>query len=238
MLAIPRIEIRGGLAIRPAGAGQAGGAPIGDAIGVARGFAHAGFHRVHVVDTEAAAGSDINAYVVDEIIRDGAIEVQTDDAPESSERIEQLVSAGAVQVVVGPRGLEEPDWLAGAAELYPGMLVVATDVRERRVVRRGWVRTLALDILDLVQELNGVPLGGLLISDGAAEASRNALDLSLLEDVADACDFPVIAGGGVFAMNDLRALEHRGVSAVLLGDLLYSGALDPRSVASEFGELP
>jgi phosphoribosylformimino-5-aminoimidazole carboxamide ribonucleotide (ProFAR) isomerase len=37
-------------------------------------------------------------------------------------------------------------------------------------------------------------------------------------------------------MSDLRALEHRGVAAVLLGEALYRGALDPRNVAMEFGE--
>jgi phosphoribosylformimino-5-aminoimidazole carboxamide ribotide isomerase len=56
----------------------------------------------------------------------------------------------------------------------------------------------------------------------------------LLEDIAEACDFPVLTTGGVATMNDLRALEHRGVSGVVLGSVLYSGALDARAVAQEF----
>jgi phosphoribosylformimino-5-aminoimidazole carboxamide ribotide isomerase len=44
----------------------------------------------------------------------------------------------------------------------------------------------------------------------------------------------VLTVGGVMTMNDLRALEHRGVSAVVLGGVLYSGALDARAVAQEF----
>src|SRR4029079_12859641 len=112
------------------------------------------------------------------------------------------------------------DWLAGASELYPGLLIVATDVRERRVVTRGWVRTLPLDILDIVEKLSGLPLGVLLVS-ATPDNSRSGADLSLLEDVAEACDFPVIAAGGISTMNDLRALEHRGVSAGLFGGLLY-----------------
>src|SRR5262249_60974822 len=99
----------------------------------------------------------------------------------------------------------------------------------------GWEGILSVDVLDLVSELNGVPLGGLLVSPGGADNGRG-FDLSLLEDIAEASDFPVIADGGVSAMNDLRALEHRGVSAVLLGGALYSGELDARHVAMEFGE--
>ena len=43
----------------------------------------------------------------------------------------------------------------------------------------------------------------------------------------------MIAAGGVSTMNDLRALEHRGVSAVLLGEALCNGQLDPHAVAMQ-----
>ena len=234
MLVIPRVEIRGGLCVQPSGE-EGIASTLGDPFAIARMWAMQGFRRIHLADADAIAGTGSNSALVDEIIRDGAIEVQVSDAAESSDRIEQVVTAGAVRVVVGPRGLEEPDWLAGAAELYPGLLIVATDVRERRVVTRGWVRSMPVDVLDLVSELNGLPLGGLLVSPGSIDNGR-AFDLSLLEDIAETSDFPVMADGGVSAMNDLRALEHRGVSAVLLGGALYSGELDVRHVAMEFGE--
>jgi hypothetical protein len=36
-------------------------------------------------------------------------------------------------------------------------------------------------------------------------------------------------------MHDLRALEHRGLDAVVIGMALYTGALDGRTVAQEYG---
>src|SRR5688572_23883602 len=114
MLAIPRVEIRGGVCVRPNG-DSGTGIPVGDPIGVVRGWAHVGFHRIHLTDGDALAGTGSNATLIEEIVRDGALDVQVSDAAESSEQIEQVVSAGAVRVVVGPRGLEEPEWLLGAA---------------------------------------------------------------------------------------------------------------------------
>ena len=61
-------------------------------------------------------------------------------------------------------------------------------------------------------------------------------DLALMEDVAEAATFPVLVAGGVATLKDLRALEHRGVTAVVAGAVLYSGALDARAVGQEFGE--
>jgi phosphoribosylformimino-5-aminoimidazole carboxamide ribotide isomerase len=121
------------------------------------------------------------------------------------------------------------------ADLYPGEIAVATDVRDRRVVRRGWVRTLPVDLLDIVDELNALPLRELLVSLRSADGGTTMAELSLLEDVAEESRFPVLVVGGVASVADLRALEHRGIAgAVIDAERLLSGALDGRRVAQDF----
>jgi phosphoribosylformimino-5-aminoimidazole carboxamide ribotide isomerase len=209
--------------------------PVG-ALDMARSWAALGFHRIHVVDHDAMTGSSASGLLVDQIVRDGAVDVQVDDAADSGDDIERLVSAGAVRVVVGTRWLDEPEWLASTAEQFPGLLIVAAEVRDRRVVTRGRWKGFPAAVLDVVADLAGVPLGALLVSSAASNGHRTNADLGLIEDIAEASDTPLMIEGGVRQLSDLRALEHRGVSAVLLGEQLYRGDLDPRSVASEFGE--
>jgi phosphoribosylformimino-5-aminoimidazole carboxamide ribotide isomerase len=103
-------------------------------------------------------------------------------------------------------------------------------------VMRGWVRTFPTNILDAVEELNGLPLGGLLVTAVHREGQLQGVDLPLMEDVAEASRVPVLASGGVASMHDLRALAYREVAGVVIGTALYTGALDPRTVAAEFGE--
>jgi phosphoribosylformimino-5-aminoimidazole carboxamide ribotide isomerase len=57
-----------------------------------------------------------------------------------------------------------------------------------------------------------------------------------MEDIVESSDLPVYASGGIGTMEDLRALEERGVAAVIIGMALYTGAIDPRAVAEEFAE--
>ena len=200
---------------------------------MARAWAGAGFAQVHVADLDAVGGSGSNGGIIDEIARDGAITVQVATGAQTTDAVDRLFDGGVARVVLDVAAVEDSTWLGTIAGMYPGSLVVATDVRERRVVTRGWVRNLPLDIFDVVEELEGLPLAGLLISV-VQEGSSSAADLSLLEDIAEACEFPVLTAGGVLTMDDLRALEHRGVSGVVLGNVLYSGALDVRAVAQEF----
>lgn len=171
---------------------------------------------------------------MDDIVRDGAIAVQAACGALTTDAVDRLFDTGLSRVVLDVSAVEEPAWLATIADAYPRSVIVSTDVRERRVVTRGWVRNLSVDIFEVVEELSDMPLGGLLISVGNGTGKLTSVDLSLLEDIAEACDFPVLTVGGVSTMNDLRALEHRGVSAAVLGGVLYSGALDARAVAQEF----
>ena len=203
---------------------------------VARSWEHFGFSRLHVVDLDAATGRGSNRSIVRSILEESQVPVQVGGGIRSGDLVEELLDAGATQVIVGTRALEELEWLAGIAGSRPGEIIVACDVRERRVTTRGWVRTLPLDILDAVDELNALPLGGLLVTAVHREGQLQGTDLPLMEDVAEASHVPVYASGGVSSMQDLRALEHRGIAGAVIGMALYTGVLDPTVVAGEFRE--
>jgi phosphoribosylformimino-5-aminoimidazole carboxamide ribotide isomerase len=203
---------------------------------VARSWEHFGFSRLHVVDLDAATGRGSNLSIVRSIVESADVPVQVGGGIRSGDLVEELLDAGATNVIVGTRALEEMEWLAGIAARHPGEIIVACDVRERRVTTRGWVRTLPVDILDAVDELNTLPLGGLLVTAVHREGQMQGTDLPLMEDVAESSNFPVYASGGVASMQDLRALEHRGIAGVVIGMALYTGALDPVVVAGEFRE--
>lgn len=236
MIVIPAVDLREGACVQ-----LVGGSYVQEKVRlpypleVARTWARQGFARLHVVDLDAATGRGSNLEVVRDILRDGSAEVQVGGGIRDEDQVSELLDEGAARVIVGTRAIEEPEWLAELAALYPGRIVVAADVRERKVVTRGWTRTLLTDVLDLAEELNDYPLGGLLVTAVHREGQMQGTDLPLMEDVAETSHFPVLASGGVSSMHDLRALEHRGVAGVVIGMAFYTGALDPHVVAQEFG---
>lgn len=237
MIAIPAVDLRGGACVQLVGGSYAQEkVRLENPLEVARSWERYGFERLHVVDLDAATGQGSNLPLVRTIISDAGLPVQVGGGVRSSELVEELLEAGASRVIVGTRAIEEPDWLAGLASRHPGEIIVAADVRERRVTTRGWAHTLPVDILDLVEELNGFPLGGLLVTAVHREGQMQGTDLPLMEDVAELSHVPVFASGGVSSMHDLRALEHRGLAGAVIGMALYTGALDPVVVAGEFRE--
>jgi phosphoribosylformimino-5-aminoimidazole carboxamide ribotide isomerase len=237
VIAIPAVDLRDGACVQLVGGSyKEERVRLDNPLEVARSWEHFGFSRLHVVDLDAATGRGSNLSIVRSIVESADVPVQVGGGIRSGDLVEELLDAGATSVIVGTRALEEMEWLAGIAARHPGEIIVACDVRERRVTTRGWVRTLPVDILDAVDELNTLPLGGLLVTAVHREGQMQGTDLPLMEDVAESSNFPVYASGGVASMQDLRALEHRGIAGVVIGMALYTGALDPVVVAGEFRE--
>ncbi|MGH7653247.1 MAG: HisA/HisF-related TIM barrel protein [Gemmatimonadaceae bacterium] len=235
MLAIPAIDLREGCVVQLVGGDfEKEKIRIGDPRDVARRWTGYGFQRLHVVDLDAATGRGTNRPLVRDLLADAATPMQVGGGVRTTEAIEHLISDGAAYVVVGTRGVDDPDWLREITDANPGTIILAADVRDRRVVTHGWTRELPRNILDLLDELSGVALGGLLVTAVHREGQMAGTDLPLMEDVAEASEWPVFASGGIATMHDLRALEDRGLAGAVLGMALYTGTLDPRTVAEEF----
>ena len=235
MIAIPAVDLREGACVQLVGGSYADEqVRLDNPLEVARGWARAGFRRIHLVDLDAATGRGDNSAIVRDILGEIPVAVQAGGGVRSGDTIERLLEEGATWVVLGTRALEEPEWLAGTASAFPGQLIVAADVRERQIVTRGWTRTLTRTVLDVVERLNDIPLGGVLVTAVHREGQLAGTDLFLMEDVAELSVHPVIASGGISSVGDLRELAERGIAAAVIGMALYTGALDARAVAEEF----
>lgn len=237
MIAIPAVDLREGACVQLVGGDYANErVRLADPISVAREWARYGFRRLHVVDLDAATGRGSNRDIVNELLREIPAEVQVGGGVRSTSDVDDLVTIGARAVVVGTRAFEDDDWLARLAHAYPNEILVAADVRDRRVVTHGWTRTLPREIVDVTEELSSLPLAGLLVTAVHREGRMQGADLFLMEDVVEAAAFPVYASGGIASIADLRALEDRGVAAAVIGMALYTGAIDPWHAAEEFAE--
>jgi phosphoribosylformimino-5-aminoimidazole carboxamide ribotide isomerase len=237
MIALPAVDLREGACVQLVGGEYTDErVRLADPVAVARDWARYGFRRLHVVDLDAATGRGSNREVVADLLRDTSVALQVGGGVRSATQIEELLANGATAVVVGTRALEDSDWLARVATTYPNEILVAADVRDRRVVTHGWSRTLPREIIDVTEELSTLPLAGLLVTAVHREGRMQGTDLFLMEDVVDAASFPVFASGGIASTADLRALADRGVAAAIIGMALYTGALDPWQTAEEFSE--
>ena len=237
MIAIPAVDLRDGACVQLVGGSyERERLRIDDPREVARNWAELGFHRLHLVDLDAATGRGSNKELVTELLRNRKASVQVGGGVRDTDAIDRLLWQGADRVVVGTRAIEDETWLSQAVSLFPGRLIVAADVRDRRVVTHGWENTLSRNVLDVIAQLNAFALAGVLVTAVHREGQLDGTDLTLMGDVAEASDHPVYASGGITTIDDLHALEDQGITGAIIGMALYTGVLDARTVADEFTE--
>src|ERR1700722_1422306 len=117
MLALPAIALREGCVVQLVGADfEKEKIRLGDPRDVARRWTGYGFRRLHVVDLDAAMGRGSNRTTVRDLLVDAGTPVQVGGGIRSTEDVESLLAAGAQQIVVGTRALEEHDWLREIAD--------------------------------------------------------------------------------------------------------------------------
>jgi phosphoribosylformimino-5-aminoimidazole carboxamide ribotide isomerase len=187
------------------------------------------------VDLDAALGVGDNRGAAAMLVRECGLPCQVGGGIRDEEAIAAVFDAGATRAIVGTRAIEDAAWLRAAAQRWPGRLVVAADVRDGRVVTRGWTHDTALHAGEYIARLDPLPLAGVLVTDVGREGRQEGIDLQLFAFLAGGTSLPLQAAGGVTTLDDLRGLRDAGVTRAVLGMALYTGRLDPETTAREFG---
>lgn len=236
MIAIPAVDVAGGACVQLVGGDyRAERVRIADPVAVAARWRELGFARLHVVDLDAATGRGDNREVVAALIASGA-STQVGGGLRSDEAVDRVLEAGAGRAIVGTRAVDDPAWLERLADRHPGRVIVAADVRGREVLVRGWAEGSGLAVDTLIERLNPLPLGGLLVTAVHREGQLEGPDLPLMTEVARRSAHPVLASGGVSTIEDLRSLDRAGLGGAVIGMALYVGTMDAALAAEEFGK--
>ena len=236
MIAVPAVDLRGGRCVQ-----LVGGRPeeervsLPDPVQTARRWWEEGFRELHVVDLDAALGDGDNRDLVRELCSTTPATVQVGGGLRDDDAVHAVLEAGADRVIVGTRAVEDRAWLEALSRDRAGRIVVAADVRDGTVLRRGWTEASTLAVEDFVAGLAGLPLAGVLCTDVGREGRMAGIDGRAMAAVVDAAADPVWVSGGISSVEELRALDGAGAAGAVLGMALYTGTLDAEEVAREFG---
>ena len=235
MMVLPAIDLREGACVQLVG-GRYDAERIrhADPVAVARMWRDSGLRRIHVVDLDAATGRGSNAEVVRALLAEPGLSLQVGGGVRDAAAIGELIAAGAARVVVGTRAIEDPVWLAATAAAYPDRIVVAADVRGRRITTHGWARDGGPGIDAYLELIQALPLAGVLVTAVHREGALAGTDLELMRGIAAASRFELQASGGITRLNELRELAAAGIAAAILGMALYTGALAAADIVEAF----
>ena len=234
---IPALDLRGGRVVRlQQGDYERETVYDADPGARARRFVEQGAARLHVVDLDGAREGEARSEPALRAVLAGAgsVPVQVGGGIRSLERIEALLELGIDRVILGTAALEAPELVRGAAERFPGRVILALDARDGLVATHGWTETGELTVEQLLERFADLPLAALLYTDIGRDGMMTGPNIEATRALARVTVVPVLASGGVRSREDLVALARtRVIAGVIVGRALYDGAIDLPSALEE-----
>jgi len=229
MIVFPAIDLLGGRAVRLAqGDYERVTVYNEDPVAQAREFAEAGAEWIHVVDLDGARdGVPGNTAVIERIVAEVGVPVQTGGGIRTLETMTRLGDAGASRMVLGTKLATDPGFVRDAVARFGDRVVAGIDARDGMVAVEGWREGTATPAAELVAELRDLGIRHLVYTDISRDGMQTGVNVDAYEQIAETAGFPVIASGGVSTLDDFRELAALGpdtIEGAITGRALYEGA--------------
>ncbi|WP_088006256.1 HisA/HisF-related TIM barrel protein [Indiicoccus explosivorum] len=174
--------------------------------------------RIHTVDLIGALKKEpVEQDLFGQLIEAAGKPVQIGGGIRSEETIESYFALGASYLVIGTKGLSDPEWLTDVSRRYPGKLYLGLDARGERVALNGWQEESEKTVFDVLEELADSKIGGVIYTDISKDGRMEGPNVEMNGRLAKASKWPVTASGGVRHIEDISRLEAEGVAAAIVG---------------------
>ena len=195
-----------------------------------------GGEYLHIVDLDGAfAGTPKNKAAIEAIVAAIDIPSELGGGIRDMETIEAYLSLGIDRVILGTIAKENPALVKEACEKFPGQIVVGIDAKDGLVAVRGWADVTEKKATEMAKEMEGFGVEAIIYTDIARDGMMQGPNIEATKALAEAINIPVIASGGLSTLDDISrliAIEDSGVTGVITGKAIYSGAIDLRAAVA------
>ena len=233
---IPCLDVTGGRVVK--GVNFVELRDAGDPVEIAARYNDQGADELTFLDITATSdGRDLILHIVEAVASQVFIPLTVGGGVRTVEDVRRLLNAGADKVSFNSAAVANSQVIRDASQKYGAQcIVVAIDAKRRapadaRAQGPGWDvythggrRNTDLDAVAWAREMTRQGAGEILLTSMDRDGTRSGFDLDLTRAVSDAVSVPVIASGGVGALEHLSdGIRIGGADAVLAASIFHYG---------------
>jgi len=186
-----------------------------------------GAASLHVVDLDGArCGRPVNIDIIKEIAVSTGIFIQVGGGIRSIDAAEEVLAAGVSRVILGTSAVQSPELVEEALSRFGDRIAVGIDARDGLVAVEGWEKTSSFSAVDFAKKMCRMGVKTIIYTDISRDGMLSGPNLAAMSQMVDSVDADVIASGGIGCIKDIADLKETGVSGVIIGKALYTGAVD------------
>ena len=233
---IPCLDVTGGRVVK--GVNFVELRDAGDPVEIAARYNEQGADELTFLDITATSDErDLILHIVEAVASQVFIPLTVGGGVRTVDDVRRLLNAGADKVSFNSAAVANPQVIRDASDRYGAQcIVVAIDAKRRRdddfvargpgwdVYTHGGRRNTGLDAVDWARRMAEHGAGEILLTSMDRDGTKSGFDLELTRAVSDAVPVPVIASGGVGALEHLsEGIRIGGADAVLAASIFHYG---------------
>jgi imidazole glycerol-phosphate synthase subunit HisF len=227
---IPCLDVTGGRVVK--GVNFVALRDAGDPVEIAARYNEQGADELTFLDITATSdGRDLILHIIEAVASQVFIPLTVGGGVRSVEDVRRLLNAGADKVSFNSAAVADPQLIRDASDKYGAQCIVVAIDAKRRVGIPGWEvythggrRNTGIDAVAWARRMAEAGAGEILLTSMDRDGTKSGFDLELTRAVADAVPVPVIASGGVGALEHLSdGIRIGGADAVLAASIFHYG---------------
>ena len=230
---IPCLDVTGGRVVK--GVNFIELRDAGDPVEIAARYNDQGADEITFLDITATR--DVILHIIEAVASQVFIPLTVGGGVRSVADVRRLLNAGADKVSFNSAAVANPQVIRDASDKYGAQcIVVAIDAKKRvgddlaskgpgwDVYTHGGRKNMHIDAVDWARRMAEMGAGEILLTSMDRDGTKIGFDLELTRAVADAVPVPVIASGGVGALEHLSdGIRIGGADAVLAASIFHYG---------------
>jgi len=233
---IPCLDVTGGRVVK--GVNFVELRDAGDPVEIAARYNDQGADELTFLDITATSDDrDLILHIIEAVASQVFIPLTVGGGVRTVADVRRLLNAGADKVSFNSAAVANPQVIRDASDKYGAQcIVVAIDAKRRKgddlaargegwdVYTHGGRKNAGLDAVDWARRMAELGAGEILLTSMDRDGTKSGFDLELTRAVSDAVPVPVIASGGVGALEHLSdGIRIGGADAVLAASIFHYG---------------
>ncbi|MHC4177875.1 MAG: 1-(5-phosphoribosyl)-5-[(5-phosphoribosylamino)methylideneamino]imidazole-4-carboxamide isomerase [Planctomycetota bacterium] len=200
-----------------------------DPAAIAEACAAAGAKWLHVVDLDAARSGVLKNLPALRAIRQAVdVHIEFGGGLHDDSSVDIALGMGVDRVVVGSAALADMRWFEQLVRRddLTERVTLALDARGGKLLLRSRTQSVDLTACDVARDVGYWPLGAIVYIDVSRDGTLEGVSLDDVQQLVSATDVPVIVGGGIASLADVRACKSIGCDGVIVSRAYYDKKLD------------
>jgi phosphoribosylformimino-5-aminoimidazole carboxamide ribotide isomerase len=197
-------------------------------LSVAMAFQKLGLEELYIADLDAIRRIGHNYSAIGRIVAETGMKIMVDAGFRRADEVGEYVNEGAEKIVLATETLESFEEIPKVIDIYKTPVVASIDVKFGQIIAGS--NSMQLKLEDLIRKFDDWGASEIILLSIDRVGTQRGPDLESLKLALRSTSVPVLVGGGIINIEDIRLLRNLGAAGALVATSLHNAMITKHDI--------